>query len=1386
MRSPNKDFPMDVEDPAPSKDVDFWEYSGDNFDTIEPNSSSLFPMSECLSSEMEENVGSSKDKTDNENAVSEKVPKFPCRKQTARKSLCRGNVNASSSPDEANDLKLELLADDDAANISAKVLHFFCQKCNNGIRYSPNDLQKHFQIMHNGELPLYPCEMCNFSANDFQVFKQHRKTHRSALVKCEICNNDYMYTLLGLTKHFSTMHCVNGRFSCSKCRFSTIDVGTFVQHIHRHNGIEYACQKCNHISFSRIEFQKHLQGHATLFPFSCQYCNYSAMRKDFIVKHVLARHREHVQTKDEYVEEACNSQMAKSAAGLKRLFKKYQMESPNKSLWRRDSQNMELEKVTEDAQGSSGFQYKPNEDSQALKEFTPYNYEQANKDDISSVTTIKCNSEDGSLLQNAVHGPTVLMVKNNKITVPANYCATFMGYKMVNGKQNLVIKLLPSNKHSANSLKTQSPSNSTTRLSQSPGRSFGVSSNGLDSRSAPSFKYSTQRSPSASVERLAGSVQSMNQPAAPNPYMARRNQSPVSVKSGSAGSQAFFENLRKELRSHSIQNSSYGSDLSRRIKEEPDELSINEQHNYMPSVNDQKSYECSGSRINASSSSSYLNVNSKADNLYRHRHSSESSGLTAARGAFYPKDSELRSSTLSTSMASSLGRFASTNSNVQSKNDFVMRNAGMNERQGRAMENSRCNNFAAMPRITSVFSLQNRPSDTPSTSSSNNTYLHNMLQDNKRINDKVYLAKTPSPLLANNSFPSPKPSPSNQTLKFDPRVSNGDSVLKTSVANSPFLLKQEQESSGLKSYSLTVSELLKSHSDAIVSQQLAKEKIGGMIRAPTGTSGLQLIRSPQPSSVSHSSNVLYPPTNRFILPVIPTTQPGFKMVHNLLNTPNSLAMSAPTRANAPVTLNTKPSMVLTFTNGPFGAIRNVSSGASQGVSTVNNQARFPFTRLQRPSVPQTLKMDFRDVGKPQNVSNNAHPVVSPAKNLPINLNVLQYCINSGSTTGNLGSSAKHQEPLQKQPLYAILPDGKQAVLLNYVLPKNPTPVQQRPAQGDCFVPKILPKKSEDTQQTVFLNKNVVIPATSIKKEDTSCDGAYAGSKDASSSLYQAATVERKPNLRSTSSLASSEHLNSTEKAATPSTANAKVPSLRCRQNIPNTWNTRNKPVKRKVSVDSTVSRVEPEVKDRAVKRKPENVPEPPRKKMLHRKCKEKNYSSEADNVVEVAAPKQIKDIVRTLKLYPVSADQPVHCPNPNQPVVVLNHPDADIPEVINLMSTISKFSGQILSVTLSKRTIEALLESRLRTGEMLSDGLTGRRHRRSKPISPVKERFVLKLTLKKTSKNNYKIVKNTPGSKLKSKFSCWFCGRIFDNQDAWVGHGQRHLMEATKDWNTLF
>uniref|UniRef100_A0A9J8DN92 Si:ch211-214e3.5 n=1 Tax=Cyprinus carpio carpio TaxID=630221 RepID=A0A9J8DN92_CYPCA len=163
-----------------------------------------------------------------------------------------------------------------------------------------------------------------------------------------------------------------------------------------------------------------------------------------------------------------------------------------------------------------------------------------------------------------------------------------------------------------------------------------------------------------------------------------------------------------------------------------------------------------------------------------------------------------------------------------------------------------------------------------------------------------------------------------------------------------------------------------------------------------------------------------------------------------------------------------------------------------------------------------------------------------------------------------------------------------------------------------------------------------------------------------------------------------------------------------------------------------------------------------------------------------------KDMVRTLRLCPFSPLQEIKCPRQNQPVVVLNHPDADIPEVASIMRSVNRYKGEVLKVALSQDTVKALSEfPRTLAKQNASNGSGGER---SRPVGgAVQERFILKLKLKKTSRNKYEVVRSSSaGSEQQSTFCCWFCGRVFNNQEDWIGHGQRHLMEATRDWNKLF
>ncbi|NXI64305.1 Z518B protein, partial [Anseranas semipalmata] len=149
---------------------------------------------------------------------------------------------------------------------------------------------------------------------------------------------------------------------------------------------------------------------------------------------------------------------------------------------------------------------------------------------------------------------------------------------------------------------------------------------------------------------------------------------------------------------------------------------------------------------------------------------------------------------------------------------------------------------------------------------------------------------------------------------------------------------------------------------------------------------------------------------------------------------------------------------------------------------------------------------------------------------------------------------------------------------------------------------------------------------------------------------------------------------------------------------------------------------------------------------------------------------------RRLRLVPLRMNQLIKCPRRNQPVVVLNHPDVDTPEIINVMKTINKYKGHVLKVVLSERTSSCLGVKRYRKRLTLQNAETG---------SQAKKQSMLKMKLKKTNKSNYQVVEASPAETLQCMFKCWFCGRVYVDQEEWISHGQRHLIEATKGWDVL-
>lgn len=156
-----------------------------------------------------------------------------------------------------------------------------------------------------------------------------------------------------------------------------------------------------------------------------------------------------------------------------------------------------------------------------------------------------------------------------------------------------------------------------------------------------------------------------------------------------------------------------------------------------------------------------------------------------------------------------------------------------------------------------------------------------------------------------------------------------------------------------------------------------------------------------------------------------------------------------------------------------------------------------------------------------------------------------------------------------------------------------------------------------------------------------------------------------------------------------------------------------------------------------------------------------------------------KSLERILNLVAINPYQLVKHPVGDQPVVVLNHPDADIPEVARIMEVVHRYKGEVRKVVLSQRTLIALstLKGEVSTVGDLADGQP---NLGACGTNCVQERFILKLKLRRLSRKKYKVVGSaSPKGGDYTRFCCWYCGRVFASQEIYEVHRQRHLVE----WN---
>ncbi|KAM9425897.1 zinc finger protein 518A [Pholidichthys leucotaenia] len=1249
------------------------------------------------------------------------------------------------------------------AIFTGKILSFGCSVCKDNSTFSPNDLLKHFRADHKGTLPTYPCDLCDFVTNEFPVLQRHRIEHRNALVTCELCNDGFQYTLLLLTRHYIMYHSVNGLFSCDWCEFTTLDAGTFVQHIHHHNESHWKCLKCRHISLNEEDHKKHMKAHSGTFPFTCHVCGYGAARSEYLRKHTLTVHKDLTERSTTCKPLEDSSSQANSSASLKMLLKR--------SCESQEAQRIsKLNCLSGSLPNQNGRLINPERSVEETNQFMDWTVTKKDNKNWSNSShnrehpvpvmlqeSDNAQSSDAGNHANA-NGLTVLMVKN-KISLPPHCTTKVMGFKMVDGKKHLVLKVIPTAQRDSS---TQSPcsvegvgspqspvlnksKDTTENCTGSDGKSLASNCLAVSPRSGSSIQKDQEDIMAVKVEEEETSVSSFRD--APCLMTSELNQEVDQSLPNETGctngnmveNESVSTASNSDIGSYQISNVSTLPTCKETLLSKTDLSKTAENcRAAVPSVcesNDKPTHKHKGN--------SAFNV---ADNH------EEPSQISPEK----PNSSEIKQ------------KNGQQNANHLSPSSLPVPIVSTENEAGF----EKCTQILAN---SEVFSFHNYSKEAFSISPNSKQKFDNCSEhssDEESIHESVdfslRLAESPEPQseCAGGDIEVDECLDSVETRSEE----NPDSVLQDFN-----IIKIEEENIPVSQESLTktssasLGKLVEKNSDALTTQQLNKEKTG-----PSSTSSdsskqtkttlriLQLPGSNQP--VLFRTN-----ENKFTLPVQVKATPGFKLITNSTNPQINVSYMKPGVKNITNTTNVSlvPNARVVAPTAKMGSTEKgtaILSAIHSGVGTNSNHILINSPGLKGPVFLS---------GTPYNTSTDKTAKTQPTcylvqRSVPIVQAPSTPALRVATTQLPLNSQPVLAMPVSSADKTSTIQSGRQAFLLRYITPsKSGILMSNQEAKTGTHSSQT----SEGTGNKVIFK--IVTPTSSLRTSGVS-------------------TLNKQPLILATRPQTQCFLVSSNQTNVTASTEVKKLITIQ---------STAQKDVSRSCIVSSQLN---VKVQQPSSAEKPILAPRSirtPSQRKRHREAlceefpesvhKSRRVTQKAPNEKEIAVlwKPVAKEEERTLRLSPFSSAQQIKCPRRYQPVVVLNHPDADIPEVLNIMKVVSKYNGDVTKVSLSQKTIQALSEldaseqNSSTKGPLLhSEGVQPRSVQ-----SSVQERFLIKLKLRKKSRKKYEVVDTLSSCRRGPvAFRCWFCGRPFNNQEDWIGHGQRHLMEATRDWNKLF
>ncbi|XP_074085884.1 zinc finger protein 518B isoform X2 [Macrotis lagotis] len=247
-----------------------------------------------------------------------------------------------------------------------------------------------------------------------------------------------------MTNQFKVKNFQPGKYYCDKCRFSTKDPLQYKKHTLQHEEIKFFCSHCSYVSYTKGEFQRHLVKHTGTFPYQCEYCDYGAVRNDYIVKHTRRVHE---------------------TGGEKRPFKQAVEHQSKRSNFSKQNSEVPVNEVSKSNyllnepsdlplcfpgpgdQDKAGHAISLPESKECSKDEAASAPDKACLPEPSKVNFFENENVEVELLSPAKEpvqpGIPLTVVAPAELRVPDNCLAQLIDVKVVNGTQQLVLKLIP-------------------------------------------------------------------------------------------------------------------------------------------------------------------------------------------------------------------------------------------------------------------------------------------------------------------------------------------------------------------------------------------------------------------------------------------------------------------------------------------------------------------------------------------------------------------------------------------------------------------------------------------------------------------------------------------------------------------------------------------------------------------------------------------------------------------------------------------------------------------------------------------------------------------------------------------------------------------------------